>query len=374
MKKLFVFLTIALFAFVFVACESATTAATTAATTTAATTTAAPTTTTAKPDPQTLIIQFVPSTTIDSAKLTLLMQLEILLEEELSDLGYDIGVNIGVGTSYASVIEAMASGQVHVGFLTSQQYAFVTTEYPGDVEVLLTSVRNAYVCQLDENDDPLTDMDDIIANANAEGYSAATTSEVKVNSYYSMLLVRTEDYADYQAEGISWLAGKNVGTQSLTSGSGFVYPSFLLSQNEMSFVASSPVAANGEVKYTTIGGHQSSVLSLLNDEVDAVFTFFDARYSTSSYAAWQEANPTLNIFEVTRVAALTAPIYNDTISAISSLSAGLRAAIQQAFINVIATEDGLAALSIYNHTGYLVAHDEDYNSERELWQFLHPED
>jgi len=321
-----------------------------------------------------LIIQFVPSTTIDSAKLTLLMQLETLLETELASLGYSVGVNIGVGTSYASVIEAMASGQVHVGFLTSQQYAFVTTEFPGDVEVLLTSVRNAYECQLDENDDQILDTDEIIVNANAVGYDAATTPDVKVNSYYSMLLLRTADYAAYQAEGISWLAGKNVGTQSLTSGSGFVYPSFLLSQNDMSFVADDPIAANGEVKYTTIAGHQASVLSLLNDEVDAVFTFFDARYTASSYTTWQEANPTLNIFEVTRVVALTVPIYNDTISSISSLSAGLKAAIQQAFINVIATEDGLAALSIYNHTGYLVANDADYDSERALWQFLHPED
>jgi len=363
MKKLFVLFTLVLSAFVFVACSQATTVATTVGTTT-----------TENDNPSTLIIQFVPSTTIDTSKMVLLVNLKEMLEDELDSMGFPIPVSISIGTSYAAVIEAMVSGQVHVGFLTSQQYAFVTTENPGDVEVLLTSVRNAYECQLDSNNNPIEDTDDIIANANAVGYNGATTAAVKVNSYYSMLLVRTEDYAAYQAEGISWLAGKEVGTQSVTSGSGYVYPSFLLSQNDMSFVADDPDAEAGEVKYTTISGHQSSVLALLNNEVDAVFTFFDARYSTSSYTAWQTANPTLNIFEVTRVAALTPPIFNDTISAVSSLSTGLKAAIQQAFINIIATDEGLASLALYNHTGYLVANDADYDSERALWQFLHPND
>ena len=90
-------------------------------------------------DPETLVIQFVPSTSVDSAMLTRLKGLEDLLEAELVKSGFEINVNISIGTSYASVVEAMASGQVHVGFLTAQQYAFTTLEYPGDVEVLLTT-------------------------------------------------------------------------------------------------------------------------------------------------------------------------------------------------------------------------------------------
>ncbi|MDD3123542.1 MAG: PhnD/SsuA/transferrin family substrate-binding protein [Candidatus Izemoplasmatales bacterium] len=323
-------------------------------------------------DPETLIIQFVPSTSVDSAMLTKVLSLETMLEAELLEAGYDINVSISIGTSYASVIEAMASGQVHVAFLTAQQYAFVTTEYPGKVDVLLTSVRNAYKAQVDAQGNEIIDPAVIIANANASGYDGTSNSDVKVSSYYSMLLVRTEDYQTYLTGGLAALAGKNVGTQSVTSGSGYVYPSFLLSQNNLSFVTGTPNAANGEVQATTISGHQNAVNALLNDEVDAVFTFFDARYHATAYAAWQEANPTLNIFEETRVVALTTGIYNDTISGLSSLSDGLRAAIQQAFISVIATEDGLAALSIYNHTGYSIAVDSDYDGERALYTFLHP--
>jgi phosphonate transport system substrate-binding protein len=320
--------------------------------------------------PETLIIQFVPSTSIDSAKLTLLENLEGMLEEELAAKGYDINVNIGVGTSYASVIEAMVSGQVHVGFLTSQQYAYTTLEFPGKVEVILTSVRNAYEIQIDDDGNEITDKSILIDAANTDGYNASTTSEHKVSSYYSMLLVRTEDYSEYETAGIAALAGKSAAVQSVTSGSGYIYPSFLLYQNDMSFVTGTPNAANGEVKAVTVGGHTSAVLALLNEDVDAVFTFFDARYVSDAYTSWQDANPGVDIFDYTSVVALTSPIYNDTISVVSSLNDGLKTAIQEAFMAIIQTTEGGEALAIYNHTGYMVAVDSAYESERELYQFL----
>ena len=330
--------------------------------------------TTLPQDPETLIVQFVPSTAVDSALLLKLKSLEGMVEAQLLAAGYDINVNISISTSYASAIEAMVSGQVHVAFLTAQQYAYVTTEYPGEVEVLLTSVRDAYNAQLGAGNVVITDPATIIENANTTGYDATTNSAVKVSSYYSMLLIRQEDMAAYEAAGIDWLKGKNIGTQSTTSGSGYVYPSLLLDDNDMKFVpnAEGPNAAEGEVGYTTISGHQTAVLALLNNEVDGVFTFFDSRNHATAYAAWQEANPTLNIYEVTQVAALTTPIYNDTISGLASLSTGLKTAIQNAFIAIIATTDGYDALQIYNHKGYLVAVDSDYDGERALYRFLNP--
>ena len=301
--------------------------------------------------------------------------MEVLLEAQLALAADPIRVQIGVGTSYASVIEAMASGLVHVGFLTAQQYAFTTLEFPGDVEVLLTSVRNAYEVQIDGSGNEITDRAAIIAAANTDGYDAATTSDYKVSSYYSMLLVRTEDLDEYTTNGIDALAGKNVGVQSETSGSGYVYPSFLLYQNDLTFVTSdTPNAAAGEVQATTIGGHTAAVLALLMGEVDAVFTFFDARYVTDAYTTWQTANPGVDIYDYTSVVALTDPIYNDTISCVTSLNDGLKVAIQEAFMNIIDTDEGLEVLSIYNHTGYMIAQDSDYESERELYLFLHQED
>jgi phosphonate transport system substrate-binding protein len=327
------------------------------------------------PDPDTLVIQFVPSVSIDTALLTKVKNLEDLLEGSLTAKGFNKNINISIGTSYASVIEAMASGQVHAGFLTAQQYAFTTLEYPGKVDVLLTSVRNAYNAQLTAGNELITNPATILANMNAEGYTASTTSATKVSSYYSMLLVRNAQQAEVTAAGgwDKWIKGKTVATQSVTSGSGYVYPAVLLDQNDLKFVNSAtraPSASANEVGYKVVANHQNSVLALLNNEVDAVFTFMDARSHATAYNAWNTSNPGKTVIGETKAVALTPGIYNDTISTITSLSPALRTALGQSFIDVIATTAGAEALAIYNHTGYLFANDADYNGERAVYQFL----
>lgn len=320
--------------------------------------------------PETLVVQFVPSTSIDSALLTRIKGLEDMLELELEDQGFDINVNINIGTSYASVIEAMASGQVHVGFLTAQQYAFATTEFPGKFDVQLTSVRSAYAAQIDAEGNEIEDPQDVIDNVNDAAYTAALHPTVKVSSYYSGLYVKADKLAEFEAQGMDWLIGKKVATQSNTSGSGYLYPSFTMYENNLTFVEANPVIANREVERKIVGGHQNALLALLNDEVDATFTFLDARLHASAFNPWLEANPGKTQFTETKLAALTTPIYNDTITAIAGLNPELKAAIQDAFINIVQTVDGAAALAIYNHTGYLKAVDADYQGERDFFLFL----
>jgi phosphonate transport system substrate-binding protein len=320
--------------------------------------------------PETLIVQFVPSTSIDSALLTKIKGLEDMLEIELEDAGFDINVNISIGTSYASVIEAMASGQVHVGFLTAQQYAFSTIEFPGKFDVQLTSVRGAYAAQIDAQGNEITDADTIIANVNDAAYTAALHETVKVSSYYSGLYVKADKLAEFEAQGMEWLIGKKVATQSNTSGSGYLYPSFAMHQNNLKFVDANPNVANREVERKIVGGHQNSLLALLNGEVDATFTFLDARLHNTAFNAWKEANPGKTQFTETKLVALTDPIYNDTITAIAGLNPDLKDAIQDAFIDIVATEEGAAALAIYNHTGYVKAVDADYQGERDFYLFL----
>lgn len=350
MKKLYMFLVALFFAVALIACQPE------------------------DGDPTTLYIQFVPSSSIDTAMLTKLRDLEGILEDELAKAGFEINVAISIGTTYQAVVEAMDSGTVHVGFLTAQQYAFASLTYPEKFNVLLTSVRNAYVAQLDAQGNQLSN-EDWIANVNAPGYTAALHPTGKTSSYPSMLLVRNADYDAWKDGGwVEQIKGKTVGTQGTTSGSGYVYPTMLLQENGLKFVSGTPNAANGEVKAQTVSGHQNSVLALLNNEVDAVFTFLDARLHASAYNAWMEANPGKTPFSETKVVALTPQIYNDTITTVSTLSDELREAIANAFIAALGTETGAAALQIYNHTGYLKAKDEDYDGERAVWKFLHPED
>lgn len=320
--------------------------------------------------PETLVIQLVPSVSIDAALLTRIKGLEDILEEKLADEGFEINVNINIGTSYASVIEAMASGQVHVGFLTAQQYAFATLEFPGKFDVQLTSVRSANNFQIDTDGNTITDADQIIANVNAPDYAATLHPTEKVSSYYSAIYVKTEDYADFQAQGMDWLIGKKVATQSNTSASGYLYPLFAMNQADLTFVNANPVVAERQVVRQVVGGHQNALLALLNDDVDASFAFLDARSHATAFNAWREANPTTTQFEATKIVQITTPIYNDTITAIAGLNAELKAAIQEAFIEAIKTEGGLAALQVYNHTGYLKAVDADYQGERDFFLFL----
>jgi ABC-type phosphate/phosphonate transport system substrate-binding protein len=269
----------------------------------------------------------------------------------------------------------MASEQVHAGFLTSQQYAFATLEFPDKFDVLLSSVRNAYNAQVDVAGQIITDPQVIIDKMNAPGYDASTTSAVKVSSYYSALYVRNAQLAEIETAGgwENWIKGKTVATQGVTSGSGYVYPAVLLDEAGLKFVDTAnaaPVAANNEVGFKVVSGHQNSVLSLLNEEVDGVFTFMDARGHATAFNAWKEANPGKTPFTETKAAALTPAIYNDTITTIASLTPELREALGEAFIDVVATPEGGEALAIYNHTGYLFADDADYDGERLVYQFL----
>jgi phosphonate transport system substrate-binding protein len=265
----------------------------------------------------------------------------------------------------------MDAGQVHIGFLTGQQYAFTTLTYPGKVEVLLASVRDAYSAQIDANGNEILDKELIIKNTKVEGYNASYHPTVKATSYPAMLLVRTEDFNSGRITTIKDLAGKTVGTQHNGSGSGYLYPLLPMSEANLKFVDSgTPNAANGEVLRKQPGNHQGSVLALLNKEVDAVWTFFDSRNHASAYNAWIAANPTKNLFTETTVIDLSTPISNDTISAVTSLSTALKVAIQNAFMNVVKTEEGKAALAIYQHTGYLPRVDSDYQGERDYYTFV----
>ena len=301
-------------------------------------------------DPDKIVVAFVPSNSA-SAVITRATELEELLEAQVPGKEFEVIL----GTDYDSVVEGMLAGTIHVGFLTGQQYAAVSTEYPGDVEVILTSVRKGFQAQFDASGNLVSEQQ-LLANMQSPNYTAQL-SEKNVTFYHSILIVPK----DSNINSVADLAGKNVATQATTSGSGFVYPAVLLHQNNLKFVSGTPNAANGEVQYTVVSGHPNAALAVYNGDFDAAFTFMDARSNlVSEYA---------DIFEKTKVVALTPGVYNDTISVISSLSSTLKTQIQDAFLAIIETEEGLDILSVYSHTGYLKSKDEDYAGEREVYVF-----
>ena len=76
---------------------------------------------------------------------------------------------------------------------------------------------------------------------------------------------------------------------------------------------------------------------------------------------------TESIWTETDVIGVTEPIFNDTISVSTvnpEMSEGFKKAIQEAFIEIAKTEAGAEAIKIYNHEGYEVVTDADYDGAR----------
>lgn len=79
------------------------------------------------------------------------------------------------------------------------------------------------------------------------------------------------------------------------------------------------------------------------------------------------------IWDETNVIGVTPSIYNDTVSVSKNseiMDEDLKAAIQEAFINIAQTDEGKEVISIYNHEGYQKAESSDYDNERKAQELV----
>src|SRR5699024_4187054 len=179
-----------------------------------------------------LSVQFVPSQNADTLEAKA-KPLEELLSNEL-----DIPVKVSVSTDYNTIIEAMDSEQVDVGFLPPTAYVLAKEQSAADV--ILQAQRYGV------NDDG-SDTDEL------------------VDSYKSIFIVRE----DSDIQSVEDLKGKKIGYQNVTSSAGFVWPAATLMD-----VCIHPL---NDVESVTLKGHDQAVISLLNGDIDAAVTFQDAR-------------------------------------------------------------------------------------------------
>jgi len=276
-------------------------------------------------NPEVLEVQLIPSR--DSAVLDAQRgPLEELLEAEL-----DMEVNVTVATDYNALIEAMASGQVHVGLLATASYVLAHDE--GAADVILKSLRY--------------DVDD---------NGILLVSQPLVDGYKSQLVV----HADSGIETLDDLVGKTIAISSFTSTSGFVWPANLLADND--------IDPETDVTWVNAGGHDAAILAVVNGQADAAFTFKDARtLVVGDYP---------NINELVIHLQDTESIPNDTISVIPNLDPDLIERIQEAFLAIAADDAKIAVMdAIYSHKGYAIATDDEYDIVRtylerqEAWEF-----
>uniref|UniRef100_UPI00403F58A7 phosphate/phosphite/phosphonate ABC transporter substrate-binding protein n=1 Tax=Paenibacillus sp. FSL K6-1122 TaxID=2954512 RepID=UPI00403F58A7 len=264
--------------------------------------------------PTELTVQFVPSQNADTLEAKA-KPLEKLLGDKLG-----IPVKVSVSTDYNTIIEAMASNKVDVGFLPPT--AYVLAKEKGAAQVILQAQRFGV------NDE-----------------TGAPTEEL-ADSYKSMFIVKK----DSPIQSIDDLKGKKVAYQNVTSSAGYVWPAGLLLDRGID-----PLK---DVTPVTLKGHDQGVIAVLNGDVDAAAIFQDARNTVA------KDYPT--VFEDTRVLAFTEPIPNDTIAVRTDMNADWTAKIKQAFIDIGKDTEGHQIIKeIYTHEGYVESDDSKFEIVRQ---------
>ncbi|UFT99076.1 phosphate/phosphite/phosphonate ABC transporter substrate-binding protein [Radiobacillus kanasensis] len=264
--------------------------------------------------PETLTVQFVPSQNAETLEAKA-KPLEGLLSDELG-----IPVEVSVSTNYNTIIEAMASKKVDVGFLPPT--AYVLAKEKGAAEVILQAQRYGVD---DETGQPTDEL---------------------VDGYKSEIIVK----ADSGIDSLEDLKGKKIAFQDVTSSAGYVWPAAALMDVDID-----PLQ---DVESVTVKGHDQGVLAVLNGDVDAAGVFQDARNIVSGDYP--------DVFKDTKVIHFTEFIPNDTVSVRSDMDKEWVDKITEAFINIGESEEGHKIIKeIYTHEGYVESDDSKFDIVRD---------
>ncbi len=214
-----------------------------------------------------------------------------------------------ITTDFTGAVEAMCSGEAHMGALNTFNY--VLAKARGCAEVALASVR----------------------------FGSAF--------YQGQVITR----ADSGITGIADLAGKSFCRPDPTSTSGWVIPSITMQAEGIE-----PEADLASI--TDVGGHDAVVIAVYNGDCDAGATFVDARTNV------EEDFP--DVMDKVVVIAESAPIPNDTISFAPDLPAEVREALVGVLLDLASTEEGLEILgTVYSWDGMQEVDDTFYDGFRQ---------
>jgi phosphonate transport system substrate-binding protein len=243
--------------------------------------------------------------------------------------GYTIKTN--VPTSYAALIEAMGSGNAQVGFMPTVPY--IVAHSKGYADVGLVVLRNG---------------------ADHYGFEFIANKAQGFTAYYDA--ATSKDTAD-AATALAQFAGKKPCWTDPLSSSGYLVPAGLLAANNIKVQAGAWVQGHPTVV-------TSVYLSPKGEICNFGAVFVDAR--SGVVKQFPDVNSKVDIIYVSD------PIIpNDTVSFASTVPADVRAKIADAFLQMLKTEDGLAAFkAVYQIDSLKVVDDSFYDDYRVYLQAI----
>jgi polar amino acid transport system substrate-binding protein len=214
-----------------------------------------------------------------------------------------------ITTDFTGAVEAMCSGEAHMGALNTFNYVLASAR--GCADVGLASVRFG-------------------------------------STFYQGQLVTRNDTG---VESIEDFAGKTFCRPDPTSTSGWVIPSI-----DMQAAGIDP--ENDLAEIIDAGGHDAVIISIYNGDCEVGSTFVDARTNV------EEDFP--DVMDVVVVLSQSPPIPNDTISFLPDLDPDIRADLIAVFLKLASTEEGLEILdSVYSWSGMEETEDSFYDGFRQ---------
>lgn len=285
-------------------------------------------------DPESLVFTLTPSQEAGGLIETATPLAE-LLEAELG-----IPVEPLVPSDYAGVIAALASGQAQIaGGLGPRQ--MVQAEEQAGAELLLQAERFGsllYVTQWFTND-PATFCDDEPV-ADEDGYL-----------YCNGVLGSEVTDGPIGADKLSLLEGLTVSFVDQGSTSGYAVPSLQL--------LNAGVDPIDGIDGVFAGGHDASVQAVYDGDAVVGVSYNDARGDIA------ETSP--DVGEQVVVFGWSNPIPNDGFAVSGDLSPELQQRIQDAFVAIAGTEEGLALLNeLYNIDDLVPVESSDFDVIRDL--------
>ena len=350
MKKLLVLMSLLVLSVVLVACgsdEPETPAETTNGGETAGNETEEPSDEVEEID--SLTIYFVPSRDPEEI-IAATEPLEEMLIAELAEAGFNVGsINIQVGTSFEAAGQALHAGSADIGFLPGATYVL----FDDGVEAILTATRAG----LSKDYENPADWNDGLPTLNVDA---------QVMTYRSLIIAgpseRGQELAAIVNGGgtLTWedLNDANWGIMSPASPAGFIFPSLWLLENFGYTITDLDRAVPQE-------SFAASFANLASEQLDVLTVFADGRMGQAEN--WETTLGREDIWTETNIIGVTEPIFNDTISVSRNsdvMTPALTAALQQAFINIANTPEGLEVIAIYNHQGYEIANSANYDVDR----------